>query len=506
MSSTSAESESPSSRAATGAIGLYYSNASLVDVVIRNAAVRELLGECRTGVLKPMCGTWLMTDGYRPFSGGAVYSYYSYLAMTNSRIDGATALSGGSGGAVYSEGGNTDIRNSNFTGCRAVNAGAFHLEAVPSQWPAGGRHAMSNVVLTQCQADASGGGIRLVDASLRMAAVSLVANAAGLSGGSLLAEGASAVTADGCTLEGSRAAFGGGVAVSNSSSVQLRGSRVMQNFATNSGGAFSLQQAATVSVSAASRLAGNRGEVGGGIAFVRLGAAQPTLDPSTIILSNTAGRWGSMTASDGFILAVDLGGGLPSAVAAPSEEIPTVVTIRDRMGQPVEGLPGSIVSVSCPQDPGVLGRAVANPYDAAGARVAGVRVSGVPGSVFTLVFSVSAPSLPAPVNATATVTLRKCGLLENFNDETKSCDCASGSTREASTGRCLCSEGLHLFTRAAVSDGAGGNTTPAVGVCTACPSTGATCIRGLLAPMEGFWHSRWVLPVACARSSLRLPM
>lgn len=363
-----------------------------------------------------------------------------------------------------------------------------------------------------------GGGIyvtgRLSAVTVRDTAV--VRNRA-QTGGGLAAGDEATVRVIGGAVRSNRAASGGGALLSDNSSVYFEASVVESNSAAFAGGAAVVGAAATLSASADSRVVANTASIGG-VAYLCSSTAQlpaflqSSTNASVTVTNNrrdyqqmpsrlracdefpalslrhnsrnvawrphasprSAADWGDNFADSNVAVSVSA----PAAVHSGSDLAP-FVTLRDGRGQLIRALPGVAITVEC--DEPVLGRQVTNAYAPSSALV-GVTLTGTPGAVYDLTFSVASPLLPGGLlQARVRVAILLCGMLEAFNNATSLCECITGSQREppvvGDDRRCACADGFHVFSGLSGIE------------CRGCPARGATCARGLLVPAEGWWNS-----------------
>lgn len=442
-------------------------------------------GDSPTAAAQRPCAPSAATAAGGAPSGGALFVSNTAVALSASAVLGCSAPAG-SGGGFYAWGPAASVTAVDTVFARnfAQGGGAFAAAA-------GARVRLSGTSqLSGNSALGSGGAALVLDsstASLEGTAVS--GNSAQYAGGAFVLGASAGLSASaGAAITASRAAVGGVAFLCSSSAplppfLQAGGQADVTIGANNRRGRGALGPGALLRVFAPCL----RGCVDTATPVFAALCLSPWLRGSPLsfpdALTSTcpisracppvrsASNWGDIFADGNVSLTVTSSDAIPSG-----SDLSPFVVLRDGRGQLITGLPGAAITVS--SDRPVLGRQVTNAYQPESALV-GVTLTGRPNETYTLVFRLESSLLPTgAVTAARAVRLVPCGVLEAFNNVTSLCECVRGSQREPS-GACACAAGFHLWTGPAGDAG-----------CRACPSAGATCIGGLLAPAEGWWHSR----------------
>ena len=289
-----------------------------------------------------------------------------------------------------------------------------------------------------------------------------------------------------------------------STAVALLSCTVASNAASGSGGALSMDVGLSVTANDTTFL-NNQAAFGGGVALVRgagspadvpawLGTADGAAAAGVTLSGNNATSWGALAASDGFALAV-----VAPATTAAGDPFNVQLALSDSLQQLVPVYPQSAVAVSAAQ--GVIPVGVPTAAYAASTPLAGLRVRGDINQSYLLSFQVSAPSLqpvaaavnvtvaagcrpfearapaPPPPSLPPPLTSSVARRTQEYNEAALQCVCVPNSEQSPDGTGCKCVDGFHSFSPVGMPS-----------TCRPCPSY-AVCRGGLMAPMDGWWHS-----------------
>ena len=286
----------------------------------------------------------------------------------NSSVGGAVSLFGVVGA----------IMGAAFVGCSAASGGATYLD---------GRSSLSitSTSFNRCSATTDGAGVFVGSgATLLLTSCSFIGGASGGNGGAL--------------------SLAAGAVLGNMTSCQF-----ISNIARLGGGAAYLPGVSSSTI-APCLAAANSSHCP-----PALPSPPPSLDDMPSLLSpltsqpailccaqNNTASWGPVFATDGFRLIV------PAVLSATAGvALSAHTTLVDALGQPVDGLPHSQITVFCPASPLSLSTSSQNAYTSANTSLLGIRLSGLCGVTFyTLSLTLSSTSVAAAAAVSMTTVVQ----------------------------------------------------------------------------------------------------
>ena len=300
--------------------------------------------------------------------------------------------------------------------------------------------------------------------SLSVSNASFVNNTASSSGGAVILTSLDsqyvAATLSSTTFSSNTAAFGGALALTAGSSLNLTASQLTNNKATYAGALFALQvngqpSSSPPPVLALSQLTatGNTASTGS-ISYTDVVAPVTSvvaLNCTQCVLTNNT----PATPVAGFLPALVA----PQSNASVSVRSGTVASsfvfaLVDFGGQIVPNWPSTYFTVAAPSSLAGLSGTLTVPYANSGARFSSLTITDTPGVNYTLSATL-VTSLPAALNsagAAITAVVAPCRTAEVFNAASGQCQCAAGTFQNTTSGLCAtCPAGSYAPTAGATS-------------------------------------------------------
>ena len=274
-----------------GSSRLFHISGADFDVEFRNLTLRDgntlggggVVCSYVTGTSNVTISNSIVSGNYARSKGGAIYSYYGDVTVTNSSITGNRAYNS-QGGAIFAANGIVSITNSTFSGNRthfgtggaistfAASADVIVVNSIVSGNSAahgGGIYASNgNVTLTNSSVSGNeartgdGGGILARNGNVTLTNSTVSNNTAGNDGGGIHS-GDGDVTLTDSAVSGNYADSDGGGLTSDDGTVTLTGSTISGNTASGIGGGMYINSGDVLITN--STLSGNRADEGGAV-------------------------------------------------------------------------------------------------------------------------------------------------------------------------------------------------------------------------------------------------